>query len=310
MSRPIRRKTRPRPRRRQQAVDRLGDRAAPRGRGCARSRSPTRASASRKPCAASPSPSRARSSRACDVRSDDDVERVFARGRRDLRRGARPARPLRRLRGRGRSRGALHRHAARPLLARARRELRLLPRRGRPRCRAADGGGRRRLDPDDDLPRRRASRAALQRHGRREVGARRVGSLPRLGSRAEEHPRERDLGRADADARRPLDPQASRRWRRSSRSAPRSTARSTTRRRRRGGRLPPLGRRGERHRRRRSTSTPATTPWACRALDPLGVPLATPAVPASPRRLPRTASGGGTAPGRRGDGAPPRAARR
>ncbi len=50
------------------------------------------------------------------------------RGRRGLRRRARPAGPLGRVRGRGGSRGPLHGHAARPLLARARR-LRLLARR-------------------------------------------------------------------------------------------------------------------------------------------------------------------------------------
>ena len=44
---------------------------------------------------------------------------------------------------------------------------------------------RRRLDRDDDLPRRRARGAALQRDGRRQGDARRVGALPRLGPRPE-----------------------------------------------------------------------------------------------------------------------------
>ena len=162
----------------------------------------------------------------CDVRSDEDVDPRRPGGRRDVRRPARPPRPLGRVRrGRG-SRGPLHRHAARPLLDGARRE-RVLARRVRPRGGAADGGRRRRLDPDDDLSRRRASGAALQRDGRREGGARRVGALPRLGPRPEERARERRLGRPGANARRPLDRTASRRWRRSSRSARRCTATST-----------------------------------------------------------------------------------
>ena len=54
----------------------------------------------------------------CDVRSDDDVARVFGEvgeafgGELDY------PRALGRVRGRGGSRGTLHRHAARPLLAR------------------------------------------------------------------------------------------------------------------------------------------------------------------------------------------------
>ena len=148
------------------------------------------------------------------------------RGGRRLRRAARPARALGRLRGRRGSRGPLHRHAARPLLDGARRQ-RVLARRLRARRRAADGGGRRRLDRDDDLPRWRAGRAALQRDGRRQGDARLEREVPRLGSRPEEHPRERRLGRPGAHARRALDRTASRRWRRSSRSAPRSTATST-----------------------------------------------------------------------------------
>ena len=123
--------------------------------------------------------------------------------------------------------------------------------------------GRRRLDRDDDLPRRRARRAALQRDGRGEGDARRVGQVPRLGPRPEEHPRERDLGRPGAHAGRPLDrglrddggdrrgaraaPPPDRRRRR--RRRPRPTCSRTTR-----GTSP----------RRRSTSTPGTTRSGCR----------------------------------------------
>ena len=182
-----------------------------------------------------------RSSRACDVRSDDDVDRVFAEVGRGVRRRARPARALGRVRRRRGPRGTLHRHAARPLLDGGRHQ-RLLARRLRARGRAADGGARRRLDRDDDLPRRRAGRAALQRDGRREGDARRVDALPRVGPRAEGHPRQRDLGRAGAHARGALD----RRLHddggdvRGARAAPPHDRR---RRLRRSRRLPPLRRR-------------------------------------------------------------------
>ena len=162
------------------------------------------------------------------------------RRRRGLRRATRPPRPFGRLRGGRGPRGPLHRHAARPLLDGARRE-RVLARRVRPRGRAADGGRRRRLDPDDDLPRRRARRAALQRDGRGQGRARRVGALPGLGPRPEERPRQRRLGGPGAHARRPLD----RRLpddggdRRGARAAPSPHRRG---RRRRRGRVPALGR--------------------------------------------------------------------
>ena len=75
----------------------------------------------------------------CDVRSDDDLDRVFAETARRVRRRARPARPLGCLRrGRG-SRGSLHGYAARPLLD-GRRHQRLLARRVLDARRAADGG--------------------------------------------------------------------------------------------------------------------------------------------------------------------------
>ena len=186
------------------------------------SRSPTRASASSRASGSLPRASSSPLVTACDVRSDDDVARVFVGGRRHLRRWPRHPRPLGRLRRRGGSRGPLHGHAARPLLARGRRQ-RLLARRVRPRGGAADGGRRRRLDPDDDLPRRRAGRAALQRDGRREGDARRVRPLPRLGSRARRTSAS-TRSRPDRCARWPrARSPASRRWRRSSRSARRST---------------------------------------------------------------------------------------
>ena len=87
-------------------------------------------------------------------------------------------------------------------------------------------------------------------------------SLPRLGSRLQEHPRERDLGRAGPHARGALD----RRLHddgddvRGARAAPPP---DRGRRLRRRGRVPPLGRGRETSPARRSTSTPATTRWAC-----------------------------------------------
>ena len=177
----VRRQAGPRPRRRQQALDRVGDRARARGRRCEpRLHLPGR----------SHRVDGARPGRLGRLPARHGVRRPLRRGRRArLRRGggrvrrrARPARPFRRLRRRRGSRRALHRHPARPLLARRRRE-RLLARRLRAGGRAADGEGRRRLDRDDDLPRRRARRAALQRHGRRQGDPRRVRALPRLGSR-------------------------------------------------------------------------------------------------------------------------------
>ncbi len=93
------------------------------------------------------------------------------RGRGGVRRRARRPRPLGRVRGGRGPRRPLRRHAARPLLD-GHRHQRVLARRLRARGGAADGGARRRLDRDDDVPRRRARGAALQRHGRREVDAR------------------------------------------------------------------------------------------------------------------------------------------
>ncbi len=145
---------------------------------------------------------------------------------RDLRRQARPARPLGRVRGGRGPRGPLHRHAPRPLLDGARRE-RLLARRRRPRRRAADGGRWRGLDPDDDLPRRRASRAALQRHGRRQGGARLVRSATSRGTWARRTSASTPSPPGRCGHSPPARSTASRRWRRSSRSVLRCTATST-----------------------------------------------------------------------------------
>ena len=126
---------------------------------------------------------------------------------------------------------------------------------------------RRRLDRDDDLPRRRARGAALQRDGRRQGDARRVGASYLAW----------DLGqkniRVNAVSAGPVRTLAAR----SIAGFPTMEAiveersplhrHDRRRRRRRRRRLPALGRREERHRRRRSTSTPGTTRWACRAAE-------------------------------------------
>src|SRR6266511_3926036 len=108
---------------------------------------------------------------ACDVRSDEDVDRVFretgeALGGLDLLVHSVAFAAAEDLEGR-------FTDTPRALLARPRRE-RLLARRLRARRRAAARIARRRLDRDDDLPRRRTRRPALQRDGRREGDARLV----------------------------------------------------------------------------------------------------------------------------------------
>ena len=70
-----------------------------------------------------------------------------------------------------------------------------LPARG-----AADDRGRQPVDLD--LFRRRAGHAALQRHGSGQGRARGERALSRGRSRRRQYPRQRDLGRADQDARR------------------------------------------------------------------------------------------------------------
>ena len=75
------------------------------------------------------------------------------------------------------------------------RRQRVLARRAVPAGGAAHGKARRRQHPDADLSRQRARVSELQRDGRGESRARVVGALPGVGSRPEEHPRERDLRR-------------------------------------------------------------------------------------------------------------------
>ena len=139
----------------------------------------------------------------CDVRSDDDLVRVFSEVAEAFDRGldllvhsvAFATRP-RISRAASRTRRATAsgwRSTSVP--------TRSWPARGR---RSRSWRPRRRLDRHDDVPRRRARGAALQRHGRGEGHARRLGALPRVGSRLQEHPRERDLRRPHADAGGPL----------------------------------------------------------------------------------------------------------
>ena len=195
--------------------------------GRSRSGSRTRARSSRSPSRASASRSRVRELAEsvdaklvteCDVRSDDDVDRVFAEtadafgGGLDLLVHSVAFAAAEDLEGRfidtPRDRFWMAVDiSAYSLVACARAR------------RAADAGARRRLDRDDDLPRRRARRAALQRDGRREGDARRVDAVPRLGSRrrtASASTRSRP-GRCARSP--PARSPASRRWRRCSSSA-------------------------------------------------------------------------------------------
>ena len=104
---------------------------------------------------------------ACDVRSDDDIARVFAEvgeifgGELDLLVHSVAFAAAEDLEGR-------FTDTPRDRFWMRARGQHLLARRLRARRRAADGGRGRRLDRDDDLPRRRARRAALQRDGRRQ----------------------------------------------------------------------------------------------------------------------------------------------
>ena len=140
----------------------------------------------------------------CDVRSDDDVERVVreageALGGLDLLVHSVAFAAAEDLEGRftdtprDRFWMALDVSAYSLVATRARRG-------------AVDGGRGRRVDPDDDVPRRCAGRPALQRDGRREVRARLVRPVPGVGPRPEEHPRQRGLGGTGAHPRRALDP--------------------------------------------------------------------------------------------------------
>ncbi len=258
----IRGQDRPGSGRREPALDRVGDRAAPRGGGGASSRSRSRASASRRTSASSPRRCRRRSSPSATCAPTATSSGSFA----DVGRGTRGGLDLlvhsvafaaaEDLEGRfidtPRDRFWIAQDvSAYSLVACARA--------AEPLMRAA----RRRLDRDDDLPRRRARGAALQRDGRRQGGARRLRPLPGLGPRRRAgHARERRLGRPGAHAlgaldRRLPDDGGDRRGARAAAPPHRRGRRG----RRRG--LPALGRRAERDRRRRSTSTPATTRWAC-----------------------------------------------
>ncbi len=217
----LHRQARARARRRKQALDRVGDCAgARRRRRPARLHLPGRTHREERPRSRLDGRhgARHRVRRAVGRRCRARVRR----GRERLRRRARHPRSLGRLRRRRGSRGPLHRHAARPLLARGRRE-RLFARRVRARRGAADGEGRRRLDRHDDVPRRRARGAALQRHGRREGNSRRVDALPRVGPRRRRTSASTRSRQARCERSPPARSPASRRWRQSSRSALRCT---------------------------------------------------------------------------------------
>ena len=70
-----------------------------------------------------------------------------------------------------------------------------------PRRGAVDGEARRRHRADADVSRQPARLHELQRHGRRQGGPRSDGALPGERAGPGEYPRQRDLGRADQDAR-------------------------------------------------------------------------------------------------------------
>ena len=161
----------------------------------------------------------------CDVRSDEDVVRVSARRRRRsaaarLRSSTRSRSPPREdLEGRFIDTPRDRFWIALDIRAYS---LVAVARAAEPRWRHG-----RRLDPDDDLSRRRAGGAALQRDGRREGGARRVDALPRLGSRRRGRCASTPSRPGRCARSRPARSPASRRWRRSSRSARRSAGTST-----------------------------------------------------------------------------------
>ena len=133
----------------------------------------------------------------CDVTDAGHHRRGVRRGRPGLPRGHRLRRPLHRLLRQGRADRPLRRDA-RGQLHQVAPDLLLLVHGGGPARREDDAA--RRLAADADLLRRREVDAALQRHGRRQGGARSLRALPRGRSRPEEHPRQRDLGRPDQDA--------------------------------------------------------------------------------------------------------------
>ena len=197
------RQARTHPRRGQQAIDRVGDRAQAGRRGCrARVHVPGRAHRELGAGAGGERLQPARHGVRCPLGRRRRTG--LRRGGEDVRRRPRPARPLGGVRRRRGSRRQVHGHASRPFLDGGRRQ-RVLARRLRPRGRAADGSARRWLDRHDDLPRWRAGGPALQRHGRGEGDARCVGSLPRVGPRAQVDPGQCDLRRSRSHPRRPVD---------------------------------------------------------------------------------------------------------
>ena len=184
------------------------------------------------------------------------------RDRRGVRRRARPARPLRRVRrGRG-SRGPLHRHAARSLLDGGRHQ-RVLARRLRARAEPlmeARGGG--------------SIVTMTYLGGVRAVPHYNVMGVAKATLDASMRYLAWDLGqkhiRVNAISAGPVRTLAARSIAgfttmeeivRAARAAP---PRDRLGRLRRGRRVPPLRGRAQRDRARRSTSTPATTRWACR----------------------------------------------
>ena len=127
-----------------------------------------------------------------------------------------------------------------------------------PLMQAAPGG----LDRDDDVPGRRPCSPALQRDGCCEGDPRREHALPRVGPGAERHPRQRRSRPGRCVPLRPARSPGSRRWRRCSSSVPRSIATSqpTT-----SEARPPtcFGRCRQRDRNDAVRRLAAITQWAC-----------------------------------------------
>ena len=182
-------------------------------------------------------------------------------GGRGVRRWSRPPRALRGVRSSRGPRGPLHGHAARPLLD-GRGRQRVLARRLReaaePLMEARGGGS---IVTMTYLGGERAV-PSLQRHGRREGDARRLGALSRMGPRAEVDSRQRDLGRACTNARGEVDRRLHDDGGDVRAAGPAPPAHRGRRLRRRCARTSsPTMRRTSPA--RRSTSTPAITAWEC-----------------------------------------------
>ena len=134
-----------------------------------------------------------------DVGSDDQIQDVASRCERGIRRpGLRPSR--RGVRPSRRVDASVRGDVARRLPRRARHQ-RVLVDPDRPRDGSPPRKARRREHRHPDLPGQRTRVSELQRDGSGEGGARSVGPLSRGGSWRQEHPRQRDLGRPDQDAR-------------------------------------------------------------------------------------------------------------